>query len=104
MEGIGLPGHFITGARVAGEHVLLDPFNGGTILTGEACGELVGRALGRPVELTAEQFMPVTKRQFLIRMLANLKGSYWRREAWDKVVTVIDRLLVLAPESGAEWR
>ena len=27
MEGIGLPGHFITGARVDGEQVLLDPFN-----------------------------------------------------------------------------
>ena len=104
MEGIGLPGHFITGARVAGEHVLLDPFNGGTILTGEACGELVGRALGRPVELTARQFVPVTKRQFLIRILANLKGIYWRREEWRKVVAVIDRILVLTPEAGAEWR
>ena len=29
MEGIGLPGHFITGARVDGEQVLLDPFNRG---------------------------------------------------------------------------
>lgn len=104
MEGIGLPGHFITGARVGGEHVLLDPFNGGTILTGEACGELVARALGRHVEITAEQFVPVTKRQFLTRMLANLKGIYWRREAWQKVVAVIDRLLVLTPEAGGEWR
>ncbi len=61
MEGIGLPGHFVTGARVGGEPVLLDPFNGGAILTGEACGDLVARAVGRPVELTAEQFVPVTK-------------------------------------------
>ncbi len=104
MEGIGLPGHFITGACVGGEHVLLDPFNAGTVLTGEACGELVARALGRPVELTAKQFVAVTKRQFLARMLANLKGIYWRREAWHKVVAVIDRLLVLTPEAGSEWR
>jgi regulator of sirC expression with transglutaminase-like and TPR domain len=104
MEGIGLPGHFVTGARVEGESVLLDPFNGGTILTGEACGDLVARAVGRPVELTAEQFVPVTKRQFLIRILNNLKGAYWRREAWRQVVGVIDRLLVLTPEAGGEWR
>jgi len=104
MEGIGLPGHFVTGARVGGESVLLDPFNGGAILTGEACGDLVARAVGRPVELTAEQFVPVTKRQFLARVLTNLKGAYWRREAWRKAVTVIDRLLVLTPEAGAEWR
>lgn len=104
MEGIGLPGHFITGARVGGEHVLLDPFNRGSVLTGEVCGDLVGRALGRPVLLKPEHFAPVTNRQFLTRMLANLKGSYWRREQWDRVIHVIDRILVLNPGAGSEWR
>ncbi|HYB41034.1 MAG TPA: tetratricopeptide repeat protein [Candidatus Methylomirabilis sp.] len=104
MEGIGLPGHFITGARVGGEHVLLDPFNGGAVLTGEGCSELVGRALGRPMELRPQHFLPVTKRQFLARVLANLKGIYWREAAWHKVVGVIDRLLALTPEAAGEWR
>ena len=100
MEGIGLPGHFITGARVDGEQVLLDPFNRGTILTAEGCSEVVARALGQPVELGPEHFAPVTNRQFLARMLSNLKVSYWRREQWDKVVAVIDRLLVLRSRGG----
>ncbi len=104
MEGIGLPGHFIVGARVRDEHVLLDPFNGGTILTAETCGELVGRALGRRVRLKPEHFAPVNNVQFLSRMLANLKSAYWRREEWDKAIRVIDRILVLNPEAGSEWR
>jgi len=104
MEGIGLPGHFITAARVGGEQLLLDPFNGGTILTAEGCNEVVARALGRSVELGPEHFAPVTNRQFLTRLLTNLKGSYWRREEWDKVVGLIDRLLVLNPAAGSEWR
>ncbi|HWN01835.1 MAG TPA: tetratricopeptide repeat protein, partial [Candidatus Dormibacteraeota bacterium] len=104
MEGIGLPGHFITGARIAGEQVLLDPFNRGALLTTESCRELVSQALGRPVRLAPEHFAPVGNRQFLTRMLANLKGVYWRREAWDKVVRVIDRLLVLNPASAGERR
>ena len=104
MEGIGLPGHFITGARIAGEQVLLDPFNRGALLTTESCRELVSQALGRPVRLAPEHFAPVGNRQFLTRMLANLKGVYWRREAWDKVVGVIDRLLVLNPASAVERR
>jgi regulator of sirC expression with transglutaminase-like and TPR domain len=104
MEGIGLPGHFIAGARVEGEHVLLDPFNGGSLLTGEACGDLVGRALGRTVVLRPEHFAPVSNRQFLLRMLANLKGCYWRREDWSRVIRVIDRILVLNPEAASEWR
>jgi regulator of sirC expression with transglutaminase-like and TPR domain len=104
MEGIGLPGHFITGARIAGEQVLLDPFNRGALLTTESCRELVSHALGRPVRLAPEHFAPVGNRQFLTRMLANLKGVYWRREAWDQVVRVIDRLLVLNPASAGERR
>jgi regulator of sirC expression with transglutaminase-like and TPR domain len=99
-----LPGHFITGARVGGDHVLLDPFNRGELLTREGCGDVVRRALGRPVRLQEEHFAPVSNRQFLIRMLANLKGIYWRREAWEKVVRVIDRTLALHPRAGGERR
>ncbi|MEX2220812.1 MAG: transglutaminase-like domain-containing protein, partial [Candidatus Rokuibacteriota bacterium] len=104
MEGIGLPGHFITGARIAGEQVLLDPFNRGALVTAESCGKLVSQALGRPVRLRPEHFAPVSNRQFLTRILANLKGVYWRQEAWDQVVRVIDRLLVLNPASAGERR
>ena len=104
VEGIGLPGHFIAGARLGDSQILLDPFNAGALLTPEACEELVGRALGRKVALNPENFAGVTRRQFLARMLANLKRLYWQREAWDRVVGVIDRLLVLDPKAAGEWR
>jgi regulator of sirC expression with transglutaminase-like and TPR domain len=64
----------------------------------------VARALGKRIELTTDHFVPVTNRQFLTRMLSNLKGSYWRREAWDKVVRIVDHLIVLNPDAGVEWR
>jgi regulator of sirC expression with transglutaminase-like and TPR domain len=104
VEGIGLPGHFIAGARFGDSQILLDPFNAGALLTPEACEELVGRALGRQVTLKPEHFAPVSRRRLLARMLANLKGIYWQREAWDRVVGAIDRLLVLDPKAAGEWR
>ncbi len=104
VEGIGLPGHFIAGARLGDSQILLDPFNAGALLTPEACEELVGRALGRQVTLKPEHFAPVSRRRLLARMLANLKGIYWQREAWDRVVGAIDRLLVLDPKAAGEWR
>jgi regulator of sirC expression with transglutaminase-like and TPR domain len=104
VEGIGLPGHFIAGARLGDSQILLDPFNAGALLTPEECEKLVGRALGRKAALKPENFAAVTRRQFLARMLANLKGIYWQREAWDRVVGVIDRLLVLDPKAAGEWR
>lgn len=104
VEGIGLPGHFVAGARFGDSQILLDPFNAGALLTPEACEELVGRALGRKVTLTPENFAQVTQRQFLTRMLSNLKAIYWHREAWERVVGVIDRLLVLDAKAGEQWR
>jgi regulator of sirC expression with transglutaminase-like and TPR domain len=104
VEGIGLPGHFIAGARLGDSQILLDPFNAGALLTPEACEELVGRALGRKVTLKPEHYAPVLRRRLLARMLGNLKGIYWQRAAWDRVVGVVDRLLVLDPKSAGEWR
>jgi regulator of sirC expression with transglutaminase-like and TPR domain len=104
IEGIGLPGHFIAGARLDDSQILLDPFNGGALLTPEECEGLVGSVLGREVTLSTEHYAPVSGRQLLTRMLANLKGAYWRREEWDRVVGAIDRLLVLDPKAATEWR
>jgi regulator of sirC expression with transglutaminase-like and TPR domain len=104
IEGIGLPGHFIAGARLDDSQILLDPFNGGALLTTEECEGLVGSVLGREVTLTPEHYTPVSGRQLLARVLANLKGAYWRREEWERVVGAIDRLLVLDPKAATEWR
>jgi regulator of sirC expression with transglutaminase-like and TPR domain len=104
IEGIGLPGHFIAGARLDDSQILLDPFNGGALVTPEECEELVGGVVGRPVTLRPEHYAPVSGRQLLTRMLANLKGAYWRRQEWDRVVGAIDRLLVLDPKAAGEWR
>jgi len=104
IEGIGLPGHFIAGARLDDSQILLDPFNGGALVTPEECAELVGSVVGRPVTLRPEHYSPVSGRQLLTRMLANLKGAYWRRQEWDRVVGAIDRLLVLDPKAAGEWR
>jgi regulator of sirC expression with transglutaminase-like and TPR domain len=95
MQGIGLPGHFVVSALVGTESVLLDPFDGGTVLTQESAAEVVARAVGRRVTLTEEHFAPVSKRQILARVLANLKGAYVRREEWAKALAIVDRLLVL---------
>jgi regulator of sirC expression with transglutaminase-like and TPR domain len=104
LEGIGLPGHFVVGACIAGDRILLDPFNGGAILTHESAAEVVARALGRRVTLKDEAFAPVTKRQLLVRMLNNLKAVYCKREAWTKALDVIDHLLVIDPDGIGDVR
>lgn len=104
MYGVGLPGHFVTGVRLGETPILLDAFDGGTLLTQEACGRLVARVLGKAAVLTEAHFAPVTHRQLLARMLANLKTIYWQREDWPRVVGVCDRALRLDPDAAIERR
>jgi regulator of sirC expression with transglutaminase-like and TPR domain len=95
IDGIGLPGHFVVGATMPRGPVLLDPFDGGAVLTPERATELVGRALGRRVRLTDAHFVPATKRQILARMLANLRGIYFECSEWGKALAVVERLMHL---------
>jgi regulator of sirC expression with transglutaminase-like and TPR domain len=104
VDGIGLPGHFVVGVDVGEDRVLLDPFNGGAMLTHDACSELAARAIGRRMMLKDEHFAPVTKAQYLVRMLNNLKAIYCKQEAWPKALAVIDRLMLLHEAPAAELR
>jgi regulator of sirC expression with transglutaminase-like and TPR domain len=102
--GVGLPGHFIVRADVGPEPVLLDPFDGGAVLTPERAADVMARALGRRVPLTDQHLAPVTSRRILVRMLLNLRGIYVRREEWAKALAVIDRLLVLDGSAAVHYR
>lgn len=104
LDGLGLPGHFIVGARLGDRRMLLDPFNGGAELTVDTATDIAVRAVGRPVTLEDEHWTPCTKRQIVTRMLRNLKGSYAKREDWARALAVVDCLLVVEPESPTHQR
>jgi len=104
LVGVGLPGHFVVRADVGAEPVLLDPFDGGALVTPERAADLVARALGRRVTLGPAHFAAADKHHILTRMLMNLRGIYCRRGDWDKALAVFDRLLVLDGEALAHHR
>jgi regulator of sirC expression with transglutaminase-like and TPR domain len=104
IDGVGLPGHFIVGARLAARRVFLDPFHGGAVLTPESASEVASRAVGRPVKLEEAHWAPCSKHQIVVRMLRNLKGIYAKRQDWDRALGVVDRLLVLDADSGVHLR
>ena len=100
VVGVGLPGHFMAAA----DGVLFDPFNGGAVVSRAEAGEVVARVLGRPVPLEEGHFAPVSRIHILIRMLANLRSVYVEREAWAKARGVMERLMLLDPDSHGHVR
>jgi regulator of sirC expression with transglutaminase-like and TPR domain len=104
IVGVGLPGHFIVSATVAGRSVLLDPFNGGAVLTPSTAADVAARAVGRPVKIEEAHWAPCPRRQIVVRMLRNLKTIYARRSDWERALGVIDRLLLIDPETPMHLR
>jgi regulator of sirC expression with transglutaminase-like and TPR domain len=104
IVGVGLPGHFIVSASVGGRSVLLDPFNGGAVLTPSTAADVAARAVGRPVKIEEAHWAPCSRRQIVVRMLRNLKTIYARRSDWERALGVIDRLLLIDPETPMHLR
>jgi regulator of sirC expression with transglutaminase-like and TPR domain len=104
IAGVGLPGHFIVSAEVGERRVLIDPFNGGVVLTPARAADVAAKAVGRPVKLEDAHWAPCSKRQIVVRMLRNLKTIYAKQTSWSRALAVVDRLLVVDANSPTHLR
>ena len=107
VEGIGLPGHFIVRAHSFTEHgaetSLVDPFHGQTISEDE-CQQRLDAMYAGQVPLTEEMLRPATTREILVRLLRNLKAIYAQTQLYRPALSIIDRILLLAPDAHDERR
>ena len=112
LAGVSFPGHFLVRLKLRSGTLVLDPFSGGTPLTEPELRERLQRVIPDgatddvPVaELPLDQFLePATNRQILARVLRNLKGIYREAEKPERMLDVLNRMLVVAPEASAELR
>lgn len=104
MVGIGMPGHFIIRPDFEDAGIFVDSFNGGEVLFPQDCEARLTQIYGRPVTLRPEFLQPVSSRQILVRVLTNLKAVYISRQEMSKALSVIERILLLAPDAIVELR
>lgn len=104
VVGVGFPGHFLAKYLTGSSEIIIDPFHRGAILRREDCAERLKHFLGKEVELRPEHLLASTKKQILARVLNNLKGSYFRRQNFPKVLTLIELALAINPASPQEIR
>lgn len=104
MRGIGLPGHFITALNHASGRIFIDPFHRGEIRTDDDCREIVRKHLGGSSAFDQHWFNPVGSKEFLARMLRNLKLIYAQKGTEVMLFRMIHWILSLQPESPVELR
>jgi regulator of sirC expression with transglutaminase-like and TPR domain len=103
LVGVSFPAHFLVATPGPGERLVLDPFNHGRLLTGDGCEELLAR-VAPAVRFTPRLLSPASVQTIATRMLSNLKRSYLARADGERALTVVDLLLMLAPDHPGELR
>ncbi|MEO8144660.1 MAG: SirB1 family protein [Betaproteobacteria bacterium] len=112
FEGVSFPGHFLVRLPLRGGTLVLDPFSGGAPQSEDELRERLKRVIPReaaggiPVaELPLDEFLePASNRQILARVLRNLKMVYREKDKPERLLEVLNRMLVVVPESAAELR
>lgn len=104
MVGINMPGHFLIRPQFEEVGIFVDAFNRGEILFEQDCEERLTQMYGRPIALQPQFLSPVSNRQFLARILTNLKLIYLNNKILSKALAAVDRILLLFPDAPLELR
>jgi regulator of sirC expression with transglutaminase-like and TPR domain len=104
MVGIGMPGHFLIRPTFEGVGIFVDAFNQGEVLFAQDCEQLLSKAYQQPVQFQSEFLEPISNRQFLVRMLTNLKFIYLNQKQLKKTLSAVERILLLFPNAVNELR
>ena len=102
VVGVGFPGHFLAKYLAESGEILLDPYQRGAILSLEDCERKLKAQFGEDAEISPSFLAVSSAKQTLTRMLNNLKGSYFRRKNFPKVLMMIEMALTIDPSSTQE--
>lgn len=106
-QGIAFPGHFLVKVRLGRGALVLDAFSGGTAQSASDLRDRLAQALprGRGAGPALERYLePATAREIVARMLRNLKAIYLQSGALESALAVMQRLLLVVPESAEALR
>lgn len=104
VEGVKFPQHFLVRYRGDEISLLIDPFDCGKIRFEDQAQELLDQSYGGTVALQPAFLRVASKRDMLVRMLANLKGVYVRLDDHPRALAAVERLLMMTPTAPLESR
>ena len=103
LLGVGMPGHFMVGHRDV-DDLFVDPFRGGILLTEQECADRLRQVTQAEIAWDRRYLAPIGNREFIARMVRNLKGAYLGRQDHTRALRMIDWLLAAHPEATQERR
>lgn len=108
-EGVSFPGHFLVKVTLPEGLIVMDPLTGDSLGLDNLAERLspfrahMGKVgdMETPLGLFLQ---PATPHDILTRMLRNLKEIFKSQEDWQRLIGVLDRLIILNPQALDERR
>lgn len=108
-KGVAFPGHFMLKVTLPKGQVIIDPFTGQSLSREELSQRLEPyrqrSGLVDDFEVPLALYLQAASpREIIARMLRNLKEIYMSQQDHARLIAVLDRLLVLQPDSWSDHR
>lgn len=102
--GLSLPGRFLV--KFSGDfgQIVVDPFDGGRVLTTVELQKILDEMYGGGVRLREHHLRSFSRKEILARELAQLKAAYLAQHDLLRAAASIDRLLILDERDPYEIR
>ncbi len=104
VSGISLPARFLVKFSGAFGVIIIDPFDGGHVLSTVELQEMLDGVYGGGVKLREHHLRSFSRREILARELAHLKAAYLARHDLPRAAASIERLLILDDRDPFELR
>jgi len=99
---LNTPGHVLV--RVGTDApVIIDPFNGGGVVTPDRLLALLQRVMGQGTAPATEHVAPMSNRAVLARLLLNQASRAERSGDSPRALTVYERMTAVAPDNPDGW-
>ncbi|HKR66317.1 MAG TPA: tetratricopeptide repeat protein [Thermoanaerobaculia bacterium] len=102
--GVAMPGRFLVKFSGPFGVIVIDPFDGGRVLTTIELQKILDGMFGGGVRLREHHLKSYTPKQVLARELAQLKAAYLAQHDLARAAASIDRLLILDDRDAWEIR
>lgn len=103
-EGLNFPGRFLLRLEVNSERIILDPFDGGAIVSPHELRGILKALSGNHAELQRNYYQDVSSRDVLLRIQNNIYNRFLRAGRIEDAIDVIRTMLLFAPASTHLWR
>ena len=108
-RGVAFPGHFMVKINLPKGQVVMDPLDGQSLSREDLSERLdpYKRRSGLVDDFDVPlglYLQPAQPREIIARMLRNLKEIHKTQEDWSRLISVLDRIIVLQPDAWGDYR